>query len=415
MKKHPFFCMIVFVFLTMIAFNSAAQDEPANLVGFIATDAPINVRNRPNGTIISSLPPNMSVSILDKSKDGTWLSVELPDGSAGWVSASLVRVMESAVPADLVAITPENAACLEQITELASTLATGIDMSPDGRLLVSNSWNTSVEVYDVRTKIRVITLTPDSDIATSAIFSPDGSELASASNGTVKIWNTQTWNKRIELLGHSDGIVGLAYSPDGKQLASVGKDGLLIVWDVQTGEKVHVIEVHTTLPDDIAFSPDGTVIATAGDWTSSVLRVWDATSGEQLWSKSPGGNLHIAFTPDSSTLIVLGAGPNIYINGFDAQSGSVTLVISAPGGSGSSVAVNPSGTLIAAGGWITGTLILADMATQKVLFTDSSQKGSPSGSVGVLFSRDGRLLVTTDGDKAIRLWGVHDGECTKSG
>jgi WD40 repeat protein len=60
---------------------------------------------------------------------------------------------------------------------------------------------------------------------------------------------------------------------------------------------------HTNSLFDAAFSPDGAWIATvSGDQT---VKVWDATTGQELWTfPAPDGLTGVAFSPNSSQLAV---------------------------------------------------------------------------------------------------------------
>ncbi|MBZ0288390.1 MAG: WD40 repeat domain-containing protein, partial [Anaerolineae bacterium] len=393
------------VFICVQPFNSFAQDARGNLVGYIAADSAINVRSRPNGAVVSSLGANQSVTVLEISEDGEWVSVGLGDGTSGWVSASFVRVMESAIPADLMPITPENAAQLENITQIASLNSSGFAFSPDGRLIASYSWEGDIQIIDVRTKTLVTELTKHSDMVSDAAFSPDGSELASASwDGSVKIWNTQTWGVRADLQGHTDRVNSVAYRPDGTLLASVSEDGLLNVWNVETGERLHMIETGNRRFQSVAFSPDGTRMAAAADNVKSEVRVWDAATGEELWRKTPGGDVQIAFAPAGDILLVANGGaPGLA--GYSVESGQQTYTISGMSGHIGSVAVNPAGTVVAAGTW-SGLFMVGDIANHRVLFSDSSLDDAPDASIFLAFSPDGRYLMTSDRDHVIAIWGV---------
>jgi WD40 repeat protein len=400
--------LMLFIIFSLSLLPTIAQSSES-LVGFVAADSPINVRERPgsNSAVIFTLPPNLSVSVLDESEDGAWIMIELADGRTGWVSASLMRVLESAIPSDLVPIEPDNATRLELITPFAATLSAAMTFSPDGRLLATMFWDGSIKVYDVRTKILIITLTAFPSVVTDIAFSPTGREMAASGTGTVKIWNTETWGERTRFQGHSDDVTSIAYSPNGEQLASAGRDDTLIIWDVRTGERLHVIDLNIRHVVDMEFSPDGTTLAAAGDWTNSVMRVWDTATGEELWSRSFGGNLHLDFSPDGN-LVLLNDSHSLEMRGFNPEHGSPTFYINSSSiNGGSSISINPSGSLLAAGTGNHAGFLLADIAQEEVVFFDDSASSIPHAGINLAFSPDGRVLAISDNTYGIELWGIH--------
>jgi WD40 repeat protein len=68
-------------------------------------------------------------------------------------------------------------------------------------------------------------------------FSPDGKLIVSASfDHTLKVWDAQTGQMLRSLEGHSRWVVSCAFSPDGKLIVSASYDHTLKVWDAQTGQ-----------------------------------------------------------------------------------------------------------------------------------------------------------------------------------
>lgn len=411
MKPKRTFYALFLLLIGLLPFHTFAQDAPANLVGFIATDSAINVRDRPNGTFLFSLPPNMSVALLDQNADGSWLSVELTDGRTGWVSASLVRVMESAIPADLVPITPQNVAQLEKITQLASILATGLAFSPDGRLLVTYSWERGINVYDVRTKILITTLDKRTDVnvISDAEFSPDGRWLATASwDATVNLWNTENWADQMTFKGHSSEVIGIAFSPDSKLLATTGDDGLVNVWDIESGERVHMIEAYLRNGRSVAFSPDGRTLAAGG---GNRLKLWNVETGEALWDEAVIDVSYVTFTPDGERVVTLSSGSAMTVMGYETETASFDFVLRHASGAATSLSLNPSGELISVSAW-GGRFFIADVNTRDVLLSDTLKEPDAVDTVSAVFafSPDGRVVASSDTVQDVHIWGVRGGD-----
>ena len=69
----------------------------------------------------------------------------------------------------------------------------------------------------------------------SLAFSPDGSIIASGSFDTsVYLWDSQTGKAIHTFVGHALSVADIAFSPDGKTLASSSADGTVLLWDLTT-------------------------------------------------------------------------------------------------------------------------------------------------------------------------------------
>jgi WD40 repeat protein len=74
-------------------------------------------------------------------------------------------------------------------------------------------------------------------------YSPDGKQIVSASyDQTLKVWDVVTSKILRTLEGHSASVSCCAYSPDGKHIVSASYDHTLKVWDVTTGEILRTLD-----------------------------------------------------------------------------------------------------------------------------------------------------------------------------
>jgi len=79
-----------------------------------------------------------------------------------------------------------------------------VAFSPDGSMLASGSWETTIELWDVRTGGVLRTLAGDQRIVRSIAFSPDGNTIASGSSDKiVRLWDVRTGTELCALAGHS--------------------------------------------------------------------------------------------------------------------------------------------------------------------------------------------------------------------
>lgn len=121
------------------------------------------------------------------------------------------------------------------------TAASHWSFSPDGRRLVTVTWNFAAEggredldkraytFWDVESQQALATTEP-LDSAGVMAFSPDSSLLATDIRQQIALWDAQTGDLLTMLTGHSAPIIRLIFFADGTRLLSLADDGTIRVW-----------------------------------------------------------------------------------------------------------------------------------------------------------------------------------------
>ena len=118
--------------------------------------------------------------------------------------------------------------------------------------------------------------------------------------------------------GHVDGVTAVAWSPDSTRIAT-GSDEDVRVWDAVTGEDLFSLERGRGV-GAVVWSPDGKRIATS---SSGGARVWDAVTGENVLSLKHDHRVKsVAWSPDS-TRIATGSAVGVWV--WDAVTGENVL------------------------------------------------------------------------------------------
>ncbi|KIM57759.1 hypothetical protein SCLCIDRAFT_129798 [Scleroderma citrinum Foug A] len=203
-----------------------------------------------------------------------------------------------------------------------TSLVNSVAFSPDGRHIVSCSWNNTIQLWDAQTGGLVGNpFQGHTDSVWSVAFSPDGRHIASGSGDkTIRLWDAQTGGQVCNpLQGHTSSVLSVVFSPDGRHIVSGSWDKIIRLWDAQTGGQVgNPLQGHTSSVMSVAFSPDGRHIV-SGSWDKTI-QLWDAQTGDQVGNPLQGHTssvFSVAFSPDGRN-IASGSGDKT-IRLWDAQ------------------------------------------------------------------------------------------------
>jgi WD40 repeat protein len=194
------------------------------------------------------------------------------------------------------------------------TIYTSVVASVDGQYVLNNIESTVARLWQVETGAAIQDFHANIEI-TSLDISPDGRKIAiGLTNGQVQLWDVATANRELTLLAHSSNPVSNAvFSPDSSKLLTSGNgvgNYLLQLWDVETGEKIREFP-ELIEPQPGIFSPDGQYVIAGGRPTDPRAVMWDAETGEEirifLDLSDTSGYTHVqafAFSPDGRYVLI---------------------------------------------------------------------------------------------------------------
>lgn len=319
--------------------------------------------------------------------------------------------------------------------------AINVAWSADGRWIASVGHDRAARLWEASTGKAVRRLTRHRATPWTIAFSPDSRLVASADvEGRVVVANVSSgkavWREEIKA-----GFVGLAFS--GEWLVFGGADGKVRYREAATGKAGKEVEVGGQIRAiaagggllavgssdgrisalkggrvvrrwrashlavlGLAFAPDGRALASGGVW-GSYVELWDAHTGRPAREKVghagpveriqvlPGGREALSVSRDGTLARWQLGGRGLRLSRLPTLPGSMQTV-----------AVSPTGGLVAISPWRTGEIVLCDGNTAAPL---RRLGGAGKHVVGLEFSPDGRRLAGVAADDSVRIWDVRTG------
>jgi WD40 repeat protein len=236
-------------------------------------------------------------------------------------------------------------------------------------------------------------------------FSPDGKRVVSAhgsweqkEGGEVRVFDSATGEMEV-VLPCDRGVRTVGWSPSGKWFASGDYGGVCRLYDSESRKVVSETKFPNTNVEVLQFLPDETQLITAlGD--GSVV-IADLPSLKKVYSFNTGhrgGIWGMRLANDGKTFAT--AGKDGYVRIFDIKKRELKHELIHP--TQTNGVEFTSDTKELATGCLDSKIRFFDVMSGRLLRTLTAHK---SGSVtDMAFSPDDKLLATSGGDGAIRLW-----------
>jgi len=338
-------------------------------------------------------------------------------------------------------------------------LLVSVDFSPNGKHIVSSSFDTTLKIWDAEFGTEITTLIGHESRVNSCVWSKEGDFIASVSDdGNVKIWNPLSSTEIGTLIGHSGPVRSISFGT-GNQIISSSDDKTARIWELEENTKVHesfnmslenekephkkqAFSGHVAQINDCRLSDGLDLMITASD--DMTCRVWnlETTNNVRVFSsqKRPytscdisNSNL-IAMTTDMGSLYIYDVRGNntifetqisskpltkcrfindefIVVGGWDCD---VSLVHFTTGNVVSSkyphsdwitsISASPDSKYVASAGWSEVIHVYKAELEGDMLTSDTILSGHTNTITSCEFSLDSKYLATSSFDSTVKLW-----------
>jgi len=294
---------------------------------------------------------------------------------------------------------------LEGHTEWISSVA----ITPDGRYVVSASYDSTLKVWDIKNGEELRTLRGHTGPVRAVVVTPNGRCTISASDDmTLKVWNVESGEELRTLRGHTGPVRAVVVTLDGRCTISASDDRTLKVWDIESGKELLTLEGHTDKVNAVTVTPDSRYAISASD--DRTLGIWDIKNGEKLRTLEGHANWvnAVAATPDGRYAI--SASDDKMLKVWDIKNGKELRTLKNHTNEVNAVAVTPDGRYaISASG--DRNLKVWDVESGEELRT---LRGHTGPVRAVVVTLDGRCTLSASDDMTLKVWDVESGEIIAS-
>ena len=268
------------------------------------------------------------------------------------------------------------------------------------------------------------------NLISSIVFSPDGQYVLSGQatpgtnslrGGLIKLRDVASGQEVCSFLGHTRAVNSVSFSPSGLTATSASTDGTIRLWDVASCQEIRElkkVKAKHPLAWAVDFSPTGEELL-VGVNEKPTLKLLNSSTGKEITTYKIDWSIReVSFSPDGEYALSVSAyeEPSLWhvrsgklIRKFNRQSGLLSYLFSSSG-SWICGSFSPDGKYVLAG-TSDGNIRLWETNTGREVW---SVRTSTEMVNDVVFSSNGRLIVSTSNDSSIKMINSLDGNILDS-
>ncbi|KAH8806173.1 WD40-repeat-containing domain protein [Xylogone sp. PMI_703] len=299
-------------------------------------------------------------------------------------------------------------------------------LSYDSTRIVSGYEDLPIKIWDTQDGTCIRTLSGHGNLIKSLAFSRDATRIvAGYEGGTIKIWNATDGACIQTLQNNSGGVFCVAFSYDGTRIISGSENGKAQIWSVDQNLPTQAHQVHKGEVRCIALSHDSKWAA-SGSYDKTTIKIRDTASGTCIRTlENEAAVYQLAFSHDDTRMISR-SGETVRI--WDVSSGVCMHTLRSPDNhSFDSAALSHDSMQVALvsvptdydhysnrGEYYHGEFPIEIWDVNNNESRIQALKGHTRRIWPIVYSRDGKRLVSSYSDRTMKIWDLGSGVCAQT-
>jgi periodic tryptophan protein 2 len=278
------------------------------------------------------------------------------------------------------------------------------------RLLVVGFSTGVFGLWEMPEFTNVHTLSISQEKISSVAISPSGEWLAFGAKklGQLLVWEWQSESYVLKQQGHYFDMNAISYSSDGQHVATGGDDGKVKVWNTTSGFCFVTFAEHSSAVAAVEFAKQGQVLFSASlDGTVRAFDLVRYRNFRTFTSPTPVQFASLAVDP-SGEIVAAGSTDSFEVYLWSVQTGKLLDILTGHEGPVTALAFSPTGNFVASGSW--------DKSVRVWTVYGRSGAVEPfmlsSDVLSLAFRPDGQELAAATLDGQITFWDVALGKQT---